>query len=279
MAPTPPGFGRRKARQERQAVEPADHENEQQHRRPDVLQAAEALAPGGLGSGRQEVRAEPADQRDGDHVHCHREDAGNDAGDEQLSDVLLGDDAVDRKHGRRRQHGAQRAAGRDHAGGEGLRIAEAAHFRIGDRREGRSCRHRRAADRGKAAAGRDGGNAEPAAQMADKAVGGAEQFAAHAGIADERSHQQEHRDHAEGVVGDRAHRGLADQFQRRREADQIPEAADADEAHRHADGHAQQHQRKQRDKSEDGDGVGTHATYSTVFTLASWISSGWKISR
>ncbi|KAH2808148.1 hypothetical protein KXV85_006099, partial [Aspergillus fumigatus] len=94
--------------------------------------------------------------------------------------------------------------------------------------------------------------------MADEAVGGAEQFAAHAGIADEGSHQQEHRNHAEGVVGHRAHRGLPDQFQRRREAGEIAEACDADEAHRHADRHAQQHQRKQRDKSEDGNGVGAH---------------------
>ena len=147
--------------------------------------AGEALAPGGLRPRRQEVRPEPADQRDRQHVHGHREHAGNDAGDEQLADVLLGDDAVDRQHGGRRQHGAERAAGRDHAGGKRLRIAEAAHFRIGHRREGRRRRHRRAADRGEAAAGRDGRDAEPAAQMADKAVGGAEQFAAHAGIADE----------------------------------------------------------------------------------------------
>ena len=238
------GLGRRKARQERQAVKPADHEDEQQHRRPDVLQARKALAPGGLLTRRQEARTKPADQRDGQHVHGHREDAGNDAGDEQLADVLLGDDAVDREHGRRRQHGAQRAAGRDHAGGKGLRIAEAAHFRIGDRRERRGGRDRRAADRGKAAAGRDRGNAEPAAQMADKAVGGAKQFAAHPGIADQRAHQQEHRNHAERIVGHGAHRGLADQLQRRREAREIAEATDADEAHRHAYGHAQQHQRK-----------------------------------
>ena len=52
----------------------------------------------------------------------HREDAGQDAGHEQLADVLLGDDGVDRQHRRGRQHRAQRAAGRDDAGGEGLRV-------------------------------------------------------------------------------------------------------------------------------------------------------------
>ena len=45
-------------------------------------------------------------------------DARHDAGDEQLADVLLGDQAVDREHGRGRDHDAERAAGRDHAGGE-----------------------------------------------------------------------------------------------------------------------------------------------------------------
>jgi hypothetical protein len=113
----------------------------------------------------------------------------------------------------------------------------------------------------------------------DKAVGGAEQFAAHAGIADEGAHQQEHRNHAEGIVGHRAHRGLADQFQGRRAADQIGKAGDADEAHRHADRHAQQHQRKQRDEAQDSDGVGAHDPYSVALILGSCISSGWKIRR
>jgi hypothetical protein len=110
--------------------------------------------------------------------------------------------------------------------------------------------------------------------MADKAIGGAEQFAAHAGIADESPHQQEHRNHAEGVVGHRAHRGLADHFERRGAADQVAEATDADEAHRHAHGHAQQHQRKQRDEAQDGDGVGAHPAYSTGLILGSCIRSG-----
>ena len=95
--------------------------------------------------------------------------------------------------------------------------------------------------------------------MSDKAIGGTKQVAAHAGMADEGPHQQEHRNHAERIVGHRAHRSLTDQLERRRGADEVAEAGDADETHRHADRHAQQHQRKQRDKSEDGDGIRTHA--------------------
>jgi hypothetical protein len=127
-------------RREQPAVDAADHEREQQHRRPDVAQRFEAFLPGVLRSGRQVVRPRRADDRDRDHVHDHREDAGNDTGNEQLADILLGDQPVDREHGRRRDHDAERAAGRDHAGGEGLRIAEAPHLRIGDL--GERCRGR-----------------------------------------------------------------------------------------------------------------------------------------
>ncbi|MCW2048027.1 UNVERIFIED_ORG: ABC-type nickel/cobalt efflux system permease component RcnA [Bradyrhizobium japonicum] len=114
--------------------------------------------------------------------------------------------------------------------------------------------------------------------MSDETVGGAEQLAAHAGIGHERTHQQEHRDDAEGVVGDRAHRGLADQLQGGRPVDEIGETGHADEAHGHADGHAQQHQDKQGNEADYGDGIGAH-DYSVAFNLGSCISSGWKIRR
>jgi hypothetical protein len=140
-----------------------------------------------------------------------------------------------------------------------LRIAEAAHLRVGHGRKGRRRSHRRTADRREAAASRNRRDPQAAAQMADEAVGGTEQIAAHAGIADEGPHQQEHRNDAERIVRHRTHRGLADQFQRRRAADQIAKAGYADETHGHADRHAQQHQHEQRDKTQNGNGIGTHA--------------------
>ena len=103
----------------------------------------------------------------------------------------------------------------------------------------------------------------PPRRWPTKAIGGAKQLAAHARVGDKRAHQQEHRDDAEGVVGDRAHRRLADQLERRRTAIQVSEARHADEAHRHADRHAQQHQHEQRDETDDGDGIGAHACHST----------------
>ena len=176
---------------------------------------AESLLPGMPRRRRQEIRPQLADDHDRDHVHGGGKETRNDAGDEQLADILLGDDAVDRKHGRRRQHGAERAAGGDDAGGEGLRIVVAPHFRIGDGGKGRRGGDRGAGNSGKAGAGGDGGDAEPALEMADKGIGGAEQFPAHAGIRHEGAHQEEHRDDAERVIGHRAHRGEPDILQRR----------------------------------------------------------------
>ncbi len=249
---------RRFGRGEHAAVDAADDEGEQQQRRPDVAQRREALRPRAARAGRQVARPRHADDRDGDHVHGDGEDAGQDAGDEQLADVLLGDQPVDREHRRGRDHDAERAAGGDHAGGEGLRIAVAPHLRIGDLRERRRGRDRRAADRRKAAAGRDGGDAEPAPEMAEEGVRGAEQLAAHAGGGGERAHQQEHRDDGEIVVGHRAHGGVADDLEGGRAADDVGEAADAHQSHRHADRHAQQHQHEQDDETEDGNRVGAH---------------------
>jgi hypothetical protein len=207
-------------------------------------------------------------------MHDDREQAGNDSGDEQFADILLGDEAIDHQHRRGRQHGAERAADRDHAGRERLRIVETAHFRIGDRRKRRGGRDRRAGDRGERPARCDRRNAEAASPMTDERVGGPKQLAADAGDRNESAHQQEHRDDAEGIVGHRAHRGLADQLHRRPKAGETTEAGDADEPHRHADRHAQQHQCEEADEPDDRHDLAVHSNYSAVFTLASWMSSG-----
>ena len=218
-----------------------------------------ALGPGMARRLGQEAGAEEGDQVDGGDIHADRDDAGDDAGDEQLADVLLGDQPVDREHGGRRDHDAERAAGGDHAGGEALRIAELAHLRIGHLGEGGGGGDRGAADGGEAAAGSDGRDAETAAQMAEKGIGGAEQFAAHAGGRGEGAHQQEQRDDGEFGVGGGADRRLRQDLQGRPDvADHVAEAEHADRAHGDADRHAQQHQREQRDEPGDGDGVGVH---------------------
>src|SRR5262249_60173584 len=90
---------------------------------------------------------------------------------------------------------------------------------------------RRAADSGKPAAGGDRRDAQSAAQMADKGIGRAKKFTAHARVGDEGAHEQKHRDDPESVVGDRPHRRLPDQLERWRAAVEISKARYADETH------------------------------------------------
>ena len=199
-----------------------------------------------------------ADGGDRQHVHRDREHARKDAGDEQFPDVLLGDEAVDGEHGRGRKDRAERAAGGDHAGGEGLRIIVSPHLGIGDGREGGGGRDGRTADRREAGAGGDRRQTQSAPPVPDETVGGAEQFAAHAGSRNKSAHEQEHRDDAEGVVGDRPHRRLSDHLQRGLEADDRGIAGHADKPHRHPDGDAQQNQSEQSDEAERGRRIGAH---------------------
>ncbi len=117
---------------EHAAIDAADDEGEQEQRRPDITQGLDALLPGAAGAGGQEARARGADDRDGDHVHGHRQNAWQHSGDEELPHVLLGDQPVDCEHRRRRNHDAERTARGDHAGGEGLGVTVGPHFGIGD---------------------------------------------------------------------------------------------------------------------------------------------------
>src|SRR5262249_53951899 len=118
--------------------------------------------------------------------------------------------------------------------------------------------------------------------MADKGIGRAKKLTAHARVGNEGAHEQKHRDAPESVVGDSPHRRLPDQLERRRAAVEISKARYADETHRHADRHAQQHHRKQGEKTNDRDGIGAHR-YSTGLmsfcTAGSTMWSGWKMRR
>ena len=82
------------------------------------------------------------DDEDGDHLHQHGQQAWDDARHEQLSNVLLCEDGVDRQHGGGRQHRTQGAAGCNHASGERLGVAKAAHLGISHRRKRGSRCHR-----------------------------------------------------------------------------------------------------------------------------------------
>src|SRR4029079_17504594 len=109
----------------------ADDERKKQQSGPHLAHAFHSLAPGGAHTGRQVAGSGVADHGDGQHVHGDGENTGQDAGDEQLADVLFGDQAVDGEYRGGGNHDAERTASGDDAGGKALRVAVAAHFRIG----------------------------------------------------------------------------------------------------------------------------------------------------
>ena len=116
---------------------------------------------------------------------------------------------------------------------ERVRVAELLHGRIGDLGHGGGGGDRGAADRAEAGAGDDRRHREPAAQMADEGVGGAEQLLRHAGARDEVAHQDEQRHHRQRVVAP----GLVDLGLHHRHGGrevpvaQIGDAEEADHAH------------------------------------------------
>jgi hypothetical protein len=100
--------------------------------------------------------------------------------------------------------------------------------------------------------------------VAEKSIGGAKQLAAHAGGGGERAHQQKQRHHREIPISHRSHSCMADDLERRTGAGEIAEARHPDQTHRHANGHAQQHQHKQRDKADKRDRIRTHGEQSLI---------------
>ena len=90
----------------------------------------QALGPGFLFTTWQPVGPHPHDDDNREHIHEHGQNAGDDARHEQLANVLLREDGIDRQHRGRWQHGSQGAASCDDAGCERLRITEAAHLGV-----------------------------------------------------------------------------------------------------------------------------------------------------
>ena len=186
-----------------------------------------------------------ADERDGDQEHRREQEPGQHAGEEQLADRLLGENGVDHHAGARRDQDAERAAGGDHAGGEAVAVAVAAHLRQRDLADGRRARDRGAGQRREPGAGRDRRAGEAATPMADPGIGGGVEIARHSGQGRELSHQDEQRNDAERIRRCEVKRLGAEQRGGGRPAGERGKSDAADEQHRDADRHAQAEQHEQ----------------------------------
>jgi hypothetical protein len=119
-------------RREQAAVDAAHDKAEQQDHAPNLTQRLEALRPRGTHAARAGFRIAPDDPLHGDAEQDGRQDAGDDAGCEQLADIGLGDDAVQHHDGRRRDQDAERAAGAHGRCREPILVADPLHRGVGD---------------------------------------------------------------------------------------------------------------------------------------------------
>ena len=126
-SPTAP-IAARLGRREHAAVDAAEHDDEDRRDRPDARAARRSRSARIARALRRAVR--PGMQahvdRDRDQVADGRDDAGHERRDEQLGDVLLGQDRVDDEHDRRRDQDAERAAGGERRGREAPGVVDGA---------------------------------------------------------------------------------------------------------------------------------------------------------
>ena len=189
------------------------------------------------------MRAEAGNDPDHGDIKKHRDDAGDNAGDEQVADAFFGQDAVDDQRRRGRNEDAHGAAGGDRAGGETFVVVVAAHGRDGDFSHGCRGGDGRARNGGKAAAGRYCRHGDAAALIAQPSLGGIIDVFGQCGTKHKDAHQYKQRQSDEIGVEGEVKDLLADGFQRRAEA---AHDGNADKAHQH-------HGIAQR-KAEKGDG-------------------------
>ena len=202
-------------------------------------------------------RIAPGHPRDGEAEQPRRHDARQNAGREELADIGLGHDAVDHHDHRRRDQDAERAARGNGTGGERVLVAELAHRRVGHLGEGRGGGDRRAADRPEARARDDGGHGEAAALVAEEGVGGVVELLGHARAHDEIAHEDEQRDHRQGIREAGLVGGLRDHRRRRAE---IHLQGEAEETHDpHGEGHRDPKESKQQKGGEPEQSLG-HAS-------------------
>ena len=232
------------------AVEPADDEKEQEEHGPDAAERPAPVRPGRPLSGRPGLRAAGHREADRGQVAQHAEQAGNDAGDEELADGGLGQQPVDDEDHRRRDQDPEGAPGRDRSGGQAVVVAEPAHLRHRHLRHRRGGGERRSADGGESGARADRRHREAAPEVAEEGVGGPVQLARETALVHEQPHQDEERNDGQAVVL----RGVDDQPPDHRDGASVGVemhvAEHPDETHRERDRHAEQDEGQHRREAD-----------------------------
>ena len=197
------------------------------------------------------------------HRECDGEqNARDDAGDEQVADRGLRQDAEqDEQQARRDEHAEDGAAG-DDADGEARIVAVAQHLGHRDLGEDRGRGDRGAGDGREHGVGGDGRDAEAAAQASEQMKGDLVGVAPDVGDADQKPHQHKKRDDAEFVAAEAFRRGERQHLAGHLEiAAYQPDAAEGDERQRHADVDADIDQHQDGDDRDEADLDAVHPRY------------------
>ena len=242
-------------------VDAADDQREHREHGPDPRQRP---PPFGHRHGRARaarLRMAPHVQRDGHHVARRREQPRHDGGEEQLGDVLLGQDRVDHEDDRRREEDAEGAAGGKGRGGEAAGVALppklGQNATLAHRRRGGE---RGAADRAEPRAGTDGGHRHPPPRRCPHpAFRGTKQRCRHARQGRELPHQQEHRNDRQRVAGEgRVGLALEAGEEDVRPAEREVQPAEPAEQHREPHRCAQEDQQQQHREGEEAERQRAH---------------------
>ena len=236
-------------------VDRSDHQHGQHQHRHDAAQSAEFDRPRrALLQRRRKLRAQYHFQDHGGGEQDRHHDARQDAGDEQVADRCLGEDAIDDHRHARRDEDAERAARGGRPERERLVVAALDHFRHRHRTDGRGGHRAGAADRGKNRASEYGRDGQRTGKPAQPHMRGAKEIVPDPGRRQCLAHQHEQRNDHEHEVARLGEGDVAELAQRvRRNENRRTQNADGAERDRHRrprhhQGHEDNDEREESEK-------------------------------
>src|SRR5690606_34722732 len=241
------------SRREQVAINPANHQQEQQQDRTHTLQAADTFHPGAALARASQAGCHASGHHNRAYVQHHAQDARQYSRNEQLADVIAGQHAIDNQGHAGRDHGTQGAGRGNSAACQGIGIAVALHGGVRDPGHGGRRRKAGTAYGREHAARQHCGNGQTATTMTDKAISEIEQVFGDIRPCHQIAHQDEQRDDGQVVVMNQAIRGFRSHIGGRTPINYVSKATNTNQSHRYSDGYFQNHEHDQDDHASDND--------------------------
>jgi len=252
--------GREKAHEQ----SPHDHEEEDEGF-DDARKGGCPFFPGRFRRLFTDLRLEFCPDQDRHDKEHGQEDTGQDARHEELSDRLLGHDAVDDENGAGRDKDAQTSPRGDDACGQCRVVVVFLHFRQGHGGHRRCCGAGGAADGGEPGAGPDGGDGQAAGKMPQKLVGRVEKTAAHAGMVGHLTHEDEQRNDGQVVGAEHREKIAGNQVQGSIPGNEQAEAGKTHKGHDEAHRDLEEHESHEDDEAQEAHRGRRHHSFPRSF--------------